>query len=133
MLKDRHTTERYLRDSDRNARCAALCLLMDHWGPDETFARVCEEMAFADPDVQVRCAAVTILGSYYQGTNNARMGEILAKLAKDEASDLKVREAAYRSLYTLCGLPSWECPPLVNFQLLRDADWQFVDSFIAPT
>jgi hypothetical protein len=132
MLESRESAEGYISHCDPSCRCAALCVLMDHWGPDKKLARICEKMALTDPDTQVRCLALTKLALCYKGTGNARIGGLLATLAANESADLKLREAAYRYLFVLCGRPLFEWPPLNGFELLRDANWDFVAEYRRP-
>lgn len=131
MLKGREETLSYLKHTDPNCRCAALSLLTDHWKAGEANTIALEVIALTDPETMVRCVALFCLGSIYRNTRNARVGRILAQVATDESQHPKTREAAYKGLLDLAGVPVQDRPLPGRFEL-READWRFVAAFLIP-
>jgi hypothetical protein len=129
MLEDLGTTKALLKDPDPNVRCAAMSVLIDHWKSGTEAATFAEHMAFADPEMEVRAFAVTCLGSCYSGTNDKRIGQILAGVVYNEDQHPKVREAAYRALFHIRGSPVRERPSMSRLRFPEDADWSFVKTF----
>ncbi|SRR5579875_1172457 len=130
MLESRAKTERYLDDPNPKNRCIAICLIDHHWGPDERFAIKCEKLIREDSDPEVRGCAVSCLGAYYGESNDVRIGRLFAELVFEESEPTLVREAAYRALFSLRGLPIVFWPSLSRFRFPDDVDWVFVRTFL---
>jgi len=136
MLADRQSAERMLSDPDPTLRDVALSVLAYHWGRDAQLAARCEELAVSDPDNGVRSTALHCLSSCYGNTSDSRVGQLLARMVRDEAQSMKVRIAAYEGLFHVRGVPP-HLRPISLEKLLRgdqfrfpeDVDWAFVDSF----
>jgi hypothetical protein len=87
-------------------------------------------MALDDADGQVREVALLALGSCYHGSNDARIGRLLAGILKDASQPENFRKIAYTGLFQVRGLPveSWPEPKAVRLE--KDVDWSFVESFL---
>lgn len=108
-------------------RFAALQLLYLKWGLTQDVVDECEIMARSDTDANVRGLASQNLGSYYLGSGNRRISELLARIVcnKEEVAD--VRRSAYWSLFSLQENYDWERPSFPRFKFPDDVDWAFVD------
>lgn len=129
MLESREATERYLDNLDPKLRCAALCLITNHWGANQQFADKCESIVQQDADQEVRGVALSCLGSYYSGSSDRRIGQLLADKVSDETEPEMVRQAAYLALFEFRKLPIDSWPRLSSFRFPADVDWFFVAAF----
>jgi len=136
MLHSLEASIGFLANADARIRRAAICVIGMEWRPPpgSEFTALCERMALEDPDLDVRCAALGELGHLYMGTDDVRIGRLLAGIVRDEAQPNCCRLAAYLALFLLRGL----VPPLLPLDPKRaelpvripeDVDWSFVDSF----
>jgi tetratricopeptide (TPR) repeat protein len=93
-------------------------------------------MAFADVDVKVRSSAILALSSSYCGTDDVRIGALLATAVYDEGTPFEVRWFAYMGLFKLrrkrtsIRQGSGERPQ--STRIPEDVDWPFVDTFLIP-
>jgi hypothetical protein len=108
-------------------RFAALDLLYIKWRLTQEAADICEDLVESDPDANVRALAATCLGSYYLGSGNRRISELLARIVSNVDENLEVRRSAYWSLFPLQENHRWERPNVLNFQFPQDVNWPFVD------
>ena len=128
ILGSKAGAESCLCHPDRLRRLAALWALTYHWPCDAVTRRLIHQTATQDADVEVRAMAVSNFGVLYYQTKNKEVGKFLASAVLDKNHDLRIREAAYRALFSLMGIPTSQQPPLLGFELERDADWAFVNS-----
>lgn len=130
MLKNMDETLKYLGDPRADLRQAALRLAYDHWNITDALAPQYEQMALADPDNDVREAAVRALGSCYSGTKDPRIGRLLASFVrKGELSD-GIRMAAYLALIRLHGDLDFRGKSPIPLSI-GDIDWTLVDQYNA--
>jgi hypothetical protein len=128
MVQDRGECERRLRDTNPMTRRAALCILEDIWEAvsDVAFARICEELAMADPDPLVQGFAFMILGRCYEQTQDRRIGNLLAKVVLDDSRHSDARLGAYIGLHCVRGLRPTLFLQKASFNVPNDFDREFV-------
>jgi hypothetical protein len=115
-------------------RIAALMLVGDEWTPIEQFKDECERLALTDPEEQVRGIALTKLCACYAGTNDSRIGRLVAEIVTNETLPLAYRLCAYQGLHDIRGTPVLEWPTLnPTFRFPQDVDHNFVDQFLYIT
>jgi tetratricopeptide (TPR) repeat protein len=124
--------------ADPKVRYVAISMLNSHWRhtSDEAYARLCENAAIADADAGVRIAALSGLAACYRGTDNVRVGKLLAGVVHRDAESVLVRWTAYRGLFAVRGrkTPSKEVSAVKARDkscFLDDVDWAFVETFQA--
>jgi hypothetical protein len=105
-------------------------ILKDHWGPDSKFIKSCEEIAYNDPDVQVSSMALAVLSGCFIRTDDRRVGELIARLVRDESKPKMLRSTAYSSLLTIRGMPIDDFLAATDSTFPAKVDWAFVDSFL---
>lgn len=130
FLANRASAEKYLRNSEWKLRLAAISILREVWGPDDELAAVCEKMAFEDAHEQVRGVALYTLASCFSGTNDTRVGMLLARVVYDSKAPEGVRDAAYRGLFRIRDVDIRAAPMPGKDRIPDDIDWVFVDSFL---
>ena len=69
MLTSQQETEKYLQHDSWKLRLAAISILRTLWGASPEMAKTCGKMAFDDPNVQVRAAALFILACCYSAAH----------------------------------------------------------------
>src|SRR5262249_22717442 len=119
---------------ESRVRMVALEVLLDVWklNTDPDLFNVCERLAMEDIDVEVRAMALIGLGTCYNQTHDARIGLFLSQIVKNDSLDVQLSEAAYHSLFALCGeLNSWVEINLKGFHIPDDIDWTFVEKFVS--
>ncbi len=129
LFHDREAAVRALEDGDPKRRRCALYLLVEHWKLVAEHLDRCEALAFGDPDEAVRRTAIAALTGHYRKSNHLRIGWLLARVVRAEPEPLSVRFAAYLGLLRLRG--GTAVPGFSQDKLLEQADWAFVDSFLA--
>lgn len=131
MMKSPSATAQYLSNADPKLREAALYIFNYHWGLNRTLAPNLERMALEDEDDDVSGIALLYLVSLYQGTDDSRIGKLLAAFVKDVSLSTEYRTTAYFGLFCLRGLSSKHWPHIWSpkWHLPADVDWSFVDSF----
>jgi hypothetical protein len=134
ILESRCDTERFLHDEDSRRRIAALLVLCDHWPHSDKLYGQIEQIALTDPNTEVRAVALGKVGVLHKGSNDQRVGAMLAGFVYDERAPTAIRCAAYWALYQLRGLPVFS---LYRSGVLKkdmesphDYDWAFVDTFL---
>src|SRR5262245_7331624 len=110
MMNSPSATVRYLSNPDSKLREAALYIFEYHWGLDRSLEPVLERMALEDTDENVRGIALHNLVSLYKGTNDMRIGKLLANFVKDESLSTEFRITVYCALFRLRGLSSEHWP-----------------------
>jgi hypothetical protein len=135
MLESRATAEAYLTHPQANLRLAAIMVLKDHWKPDASFVATCEMMVLNDTDPEVRAVAVVTLAGCYKGTDDRRVGGVVARVVQETSAPLSLRRAAYRSLFQIRGMPyeAYANAASDSLRFPEDADWQFVNSFLTDS
>lgn len=129
ILSSKAVAETYLAHADKSRRLAAIWALTFRLAHDESTGDLFKGLVLNDPDTDVRAVAAANLGTVYYRTSNRTVGKFLATIVRDNNQDAKVREGAYRALYSLLGTPVYEQPPLSGFDFLRDVDWTLVAKF----
>lgn len=131
MNQDMQAAMRYARQGCHDLRQAALITLLHHWNAPRAAVRECEAIAQEDPSTDVRCLAVTIVGTAYADSDDAHVGRFLRQHVVNEENDIKMRWAAYSQLFVVRGMPLHVHPG--NVPATRDfhqqVDWSFVGSF----
>lgn len=130
LLASRESTEQYVRDLRWEFRLAAISILRVIWGPSRDLAVICEKTILEDPHPEVKGVALTTLGVCLRGTNDLRVGALLARVVHDPHLPKSVRECAYQALFDLRGIDVRQTPDVEEFRAPEDIDWTFVDSFL---
>ena len=132
MEQSRMIAESYLDHPDPMLRQAALLAIMHEWKPDEEFVRRCESLLCEDPDVGVQSVAMSCLASCFKGSDDTRIGRLTARLVYDNTNEVRLRRAAYASLFTIRGMPSKLVVQATSptFLFPEEVNWEFVDSFL---
>ena len=112
LLQSRNAAERCVEHADADVRGVAIEVLSRFWGAaaEEAFRSELEKIAFTDPDFAVRSAAIRELAEAYLGSDNVRIGTMLARAVHDGTLPHEFRWAAYcglhrlRRMRALCGL-----------------------------
>jgi len=130
LMESREGAARFLQDSDWRLRLCALSLLKRKWRPDAALAETSEKLAFADPHPQVRGVALHTLACCFQGTDDPRIGKLLADIVVDERRyDEQSRRSAYSGLFILRDIDVSERLRAIKKRFPEDVDWEFVASF----
>ncbi len=136
MLECRAGADKCLTDEDSRVRQVAIKVLSWHWNArhEELFRSALERMGVQDPDVEVRETAIREIGLSYRGTDDVRVGRMLARMVYDEALAAELRGSAYRALLDLRWIPGPQPPPSdplpPPLRIPEDIDWSLVDSFL---
>jgi hypothetical protein len=131
MLASRENSIKRLQDPSWKLRLAAISILRTVWKSYEELAIICEKMAFEDPHFQVRGTALFTLACCFAGTNDARIGKLLASVVKDTTMPDLIREAAYNGLFQLRGTFPLDLPMPGKHRFPADMDSAFVETFLA--
>ncbi len=131
MLTGRTATELYLNHPDSNLRRAAVLVLYTHWKSTSDLRSICKRLIREDCDTNVRTQAQDVLAGAYAGTDDAEIGQLLARVVSDESQPVDLRQHAYASLSVVRGMPARRWLDVVSreFRFPEDVDWSFVDSF----
>jgi len=126
MLRSPEEAMRQLRHPSAGVRKVAIQVASDHWKlyGKKAFAQVCEELTASDEDPLVRHAALLALGVCHEGTDDLRIGAMLAAIVADKGQSDNMRLAAYLSLLSVRR-------PVAKLKLsayfgLKDVDWGIV-------
>ncbi|MCR4416021.1 MAG: tetratricopeptide repeat protein [Thermoguttaceae bacterium] len=136
MLQSRENARQHLTNPDPRIRLAALQVLEHVWNPKpgDDLSRECERMALEDADPQVRSSALFTLGACYHGTDDLRIGKLLAGVVRDDAQPSGCRQSAYLALYAIKRqrFPAGLVRTLAqrSMRIPDEIDWAFVDSFL---
>jgi hypothetical protein len=103
MLASEAGAMRFLEHNSPKVRSAAIKVLCDHWKLRGTgwFADICEVLSVRDPDLLVRCGAISALGRCFRCTDDVRVGACLARFVRDETESNQVRLSAYLALLSV--------------------------------
>lgn len=133
MLVSREMTQSYLSHPDSKLRCAAIILMSMHWKGGEELVANWEFVVANDSSDDVKQEMICALADYYGGSNDCRVGKLLATLVRNTLQSLIVREAAYQALFQLRGIPAGNWPVVkkleCGFHFPDQVIWEFVDSF----
>jgi len=92
-----------------------------------------EKLAKTDSDIEVREAAIIALGTSFAGTQDKRVGFLLAAIVDDDRQPSRTRLTAFTSLLRLHGnLNYLGASPLVPLEI-NEIDWAFVAEYLDPT
>jgi hypothetical protein len=127
MESSQAAAEQFLDHSEANLRRAAIQVLASKWQAKEILAAKCEMMLVNDPDISVRQCAVHALGWCYLGTDDSRVGCLLANIVCDNSAPQELRTVSYRGLICLRMPPS--ALPQKLLLGLPDFDMAFVNTF----
>jgi hypothetical protein len=132
LLESREAAEGFLHDEDPNLRRAAIFVLSNQFGPPSAdLLTTCERLLSEDPAVAVRATALDRLAASHRGTDDPRLGQLFARIVRDERQPTDLRVQAYLGLRCLRGIPmfGWFRPgSRPNFPEM--VDWDFVKGFI---
>jgi hypothetical protein len=131
MMQSASATVQYLSSPEPELREAALHILNDHWGLPASCEPVLERLALRDTNEDVRAIALLYFVSLYHGTNDKRIGKLLATYVKDVSLSKESRTTAYYCLFRLRGLSSEHWPEMWSaaWRFPDDVNWAFVNSF----
>jgi hypothetical protein len=132
LLEARADVERYLTHPDPNIRHMALHVLtlhfdlQDHW-------QTAVDFLLHDPVHTRRVDGAEALGWLKRDTQDRGTLEILAQVVRNKAEEEEVRSAAYAAMREILHEDREEQMRLLDldWDLERDADWAFVDSFLS--
>jgi hypothetical protein len=136
MLASRDATVGALSDPDPKVRQGAFSLVADHWGPDAASEHLYRRVAFSDPNMNVRAAALHCLVRLHHGSMDRDLSRLLANVAKDPKNLPSLRGTAYLGLLTVQGI---EASNALKLALLRwedgsaiptEIDLSFVATFV---
>ncbi len=132
MLESRVSAQSYMTHADPQLRCAAIVVLSMHWGNTAELAQTCEELLFYDPSLKVRLQALVAIEGFYGGTDDPRIGDMVARIVFEESHPSELRHAAYRALFAIRGMPTASLLRALSasFRFPEDVDRAFVDSFL---
>ena len=73
-----------------------------------------------------------MIASCYIRTDDSRIGALAARLVYDDSEPEELRITAYRSLFTVRGMPADEFLQAASakFRFPEDVDWPFVDTYL---
>lgn len=132
LLESQADVERYLTHPDPNIRHMALHVLTNHFGLQAHW-QTAVDFLMHDPVHTRRVDGANALGSLKRNTRDQQTLKILAGVVRDTEEETEVREAAYRAMRRI-----WQDDPEeqahiidLDWDLEKDADWGFVDSFLA--
>jgi hypothetical protein len=133
LLADASSATVGLSSNDPNVREIAINALGVFLGTerDERFAKLCDYIAFHDPDERVRASAIVQLARCLHHTSDANVGRRLLSVVVADSEPAQCRAAAYMGLYILRGMamPPWpgaDQRPVVAFSFFEHADWVFI-------
>jgi tetratricopeptide (TPR) repeat protein len=139
LLQSRNAAERCVEHADADVRGVAIEVLSRFWGAaaEEAFRSELEKIAFTDPDFAVRSAAIRELAEAYLGSDNVRIGTMLARAVHDGTLPHEFRWAAYCGLHRLRRMraplwPGFFARPQSMPRIQEDVEWAFVSSFLIP-
>jgi hypothetical protein len=134
MMVSVDRTEAFLDHAEERLRYVALLMLSSKWEPTPKAARVALEILKGGcADMRMKCAALQLLGTYYEKSCNADVGALIASIVRDGSEDRVVRRTAYFQLFWLRAIPSAGMPDasIVN-SFPAGVDWGFIESFTTP-
>jgi hypothetical protein len=134
MMRSRAAAMAYLDSPASNLRSAALLTLHDHWKEQPFDLRgLCMRMLMHDLDIDVRIHAEDVLNCVCIKTDDREVGRLLANIVSDGSEPIKLRKAAYVSLFSVRGLPVSRILEAaeMDFQHPSDVDWGFVETFLS--
>jgi RHS repeat-associated protein len=112
------------------AREAAKAAAVSRQIEPSNLAAICESMARKDSDAQVQAFALLSLGHCYSGTNDERVGRLLASMIRATRLGIDVRRAAYMSLLILTDrADEYDIGGSLDIRIPEDVDWGLVRSF----
>ncbi|MCI0376428.1 MAG: HEAT repeat domain-containing protein [Gemmataceae bacterium] len=130
MIHSREFTETCLQHGDSNERCAAICLMVDHWNAPREFDNRLIDMATQDISPEVRAVAARCLGTRNKKNDDRQVGTFLARITINSEEHLAVREAAYRALFLIAAIPIEKWPPLLDFCFPEQIEWNVLNRFL---
>lgn len=126
--ESREAAEAMLHHERWEYKFAALFMLSSYWGVTLPVADICESLASADGELQLRTQAIVCLLSYYSNTHNRKVAKLCSSLISDEAQDAELRFAAYYALHCLF-VPLHSRPLPMSFRFPDDVDWVLVNKY----
>jgi hypothetical protein len=133
MMRSVSGATAYLDDPVANIRAAAILLLYEHWKIKPFDLRsICMRMVMNDRDMEARIHAQGILSCVCFKTDDREVGRLLARIVRDNSEPIKLRKAAYVSLFSVRGLPAARILQAAetDFQDPSNVDWGFVETFL---
>jgi HEAT repeat protein len=129
LLEARQDIEPFLYSPEADLRISALHTLVGNFHLHDYWPTAVQFLLY-DPDILVRCEAAFVLGWLKNDTRDQRTLAVLADVVCDPYDDETVRGYAYDSMrWVTFG----DLDPLEeSFYLERDADWNFVKSYLDP-
>jgi len=129
--ESRQAAQQFLTDPDPRLRRAGIQLLRGKFGATSEFLDHFERLALSDFDEGVRIASLGALIDYYSGTQNQRIGKLLAEMVRNESLSLLFRDIAYQGLFRVHRLPIDDWPEVKRatgrFNFPEDVNWNLVD------
>jgi hypothetical protein len=133
ILFDRAIAESHLSNPNPEVRYVALCVMALEWKPTEHAAITAEGLLSQNIDEKMQVIALTVLGNYYEGTDDRRIGRLVAGIVADARRPLELRGTGYLALYKIKGIRPKTLPNakamLDETRFQDQVDWAFVASF----
>lgn len=130
FLKARPEVEALLQSDNPYWRMNALKTLTHYWQLPEHWQTACTFLK-DDADEDVRASAAEALGALKRGTKDRATLAILAHVVLNAQEARGVRQAAYAAMKAIVHYDPREQFELFRvFDIRRDADWQWVRSFL---
>lgn len=126
ILRSRENAELFARDGRKDRRVAAILALTYHHPLDQRTVFLLKSIVAGDSDPEMQAVAAIGLGALLSDTKDKVISRFLGEIAVDDERDVRVREAAYRALFSVHAVPLHLRPPVFGFDFQRDADWEFI-------
>lgn len=120
----------YLEHPNANLRRAALLILYKYWRANVDMRNICMHLTRNDPDIEVRIEAQGVLSAVSAQTNDAEVGHLLAQIVRDSSEPIRLRKAAYISLFIVRPMPISRVLHATSADFPKEVDWAFVDTFL---
>lgn len=137
-LNDRNKLkEMLIHGKDENVRVIALtmCSLYHDFSPDTEFSEIYLDLAVNEPSETFRECILIALGRCYYGSNDRRIGRVLAEIAVDTKLTDNLRFKAYSALVAIFREHHLDehirvlCRTL-DYDISSDIDWVLVAQYL---
>lgn len=132
LLSSRSATESRLTDSDAKIRQGALAIIHSHWKPFAQSEPIYRQLAFSDPNTDVRSEALSCWCRLYDHSKNRKISTILASIITDPKIAVSLRCTAYIGLCNVQGIDPFQFFKSMTLEpdkLPEGIDWRWVNSF----
>lgn len=133
LIEARPDVERFLTNERPDLRSIALHVLTLHFKLQEHWQTAVDFLLY-DPDISCRSKGASALEWLKRNTRDSRTLSILASVATNKNEEIGVRGDAYTAMRGIFSYDNEEQLHIIdhNFNLERDADWEFVRTCLNP-